>query len=116
MRPTTGMRALTAAAIFCTLPLTVLGADVLSTNSFSTCLDNSDIRVDALDVTYDRNTRKVNFNLAGESKTAQNVTAKLVVSAYGKQFYEKSFSPCEQGMEQMCPGMHENYHIKHPQY
>ena len=110
------MRALTAAAIFCTLPLTVLGADVLSTNSFSTCLDNSDIRVDALDVTYDRNTRKVNFNLAGESKTAQNVTAKLVVSAYGKQFYEKSFSPCEQGMEQMCPGMHEDYHTKHPQY
>lgn len=106
MRPTTGMRALTAAAIFCTLPLNVLGADVLTTNSFSTCLDNSDIQVDALDVTYDRTTRKVKFNIAGESKTAQNVTAKLVVSAYGKQFYEKTFSPCEQGMKEMCPGMH----------
>jgi hypothetical protein len=108
MRPTTGMRALTAAALFSTLPLGVLGTDILTTNSFSTCLDNSDIRVDKLDVTYDRNTRKITFNIAGESTTAQNVTAKLVVSAYGKQFYEKTFSPCDQGMTQMCPGMCED--------
>lgn len=99
------MRALTAAALFITLPLGVLGTDILTTNSFSTCLDDSAIRVDALDVTYDKNTRKIKFNVAGESKTAQNVTAKLVVSAYGKQFYEKTFSPCEQGMTEMCPGM-----------
>jgi hypothetical protein len=104
MRPTTGMRALTAAALFATLPLGVLGTDILTTNSFSTCLDNSDIRVDTLDVSYDRNTRKIKFNVAGESTTAQNVTAKLVVSAYGKQFYEKSFSPCDEGMTEMCPG------------
>jgi hypothetical protein len=98
------MRALTAAALFATLPLGVLGTDILTTNSFSTCLDNSDIRVDTLDVSYDRNTRKIKFNVAGESTTAQNVTAKLVVSAYGKQFYEKSFSPCDEGMTEMCPG------------
>jgi hypothetical protein len=102
------MRALTAAAIFSALPLGVLGTDILTTNSFSTCLDNSAIRVDTLDVTYDRTTRKITFNIAGESTTAQNVTAKLVVSAYGKQFYEKSFSPCDQGMTQMCPGMCED--------
>ena len=105
MRPTTGMRALTAAALFSTLPLGVLAADVLSTNSFSTCLDNSEIRVDKLDVSYNKNTRKITFDVAGESTTAQNVTAKLVVSAYGKQFYEKTFSPCDQGMKEMCPGM-----------
>lgn len=105
MRPTTGMRALTAAALLTTLPLGVLGTDILTTNSFSTCLDDSAIRVDALDVTYNKNTRKIKFNVAGESTTAQNVTAKLVVSAYGKQFYEKTFSPCEQGMTEMCPGM-----------
>lgn len=105
MRPTTGMRALTAAALFSTLPLGVLGADVLTTNSFSTCLENSEIRVDKLDVSYNKNTRKITFDVAGESTTAQNVTAKLVVSAYGKQFYEKTFSPCDQGMKEMCPGM-----------
>ena len=105
MRPTTGMRALTAAALFSTLPFGVLGADVLTTNSFSTCLDNSEIRVDKLDVSYNKNTRKITFDVAGESTTAQNVTAKLVVSAYGKQFYEKTFSPCDEGMKEMCPGM-----------
>jgi len=97
------MRALTAAALFSALPLSVLGADVLSTNSFSTCLDNSAIRVDKLDVSYNKNTRKITFNVAGESTEAQNVTAKLVVSAYGKQFYEKTFSPCDEGMKEMCP-------------
>lgn len=100
------MRVLTAAALLSGLPSAVLGTDVLTTNSFSTCLDNSDIRVDTLDVSYNRVTRKITFKVAGESTTAQNVTAKLVVSAYGKQFYQKTFSPCDEGMAEMCPGMY----------
>lgn len=98
------MRALAAAACFFTIPTGVFGADVLSTNSFTTCLDNSAIEVNKLDVSYNKNTRKLIFDVAGESKSEQNVTARLVVTAYGKQVYEKEFSPCEQGMTEMCPG------------
>lgn len=104
MRPSTGMRALTAAAFLCTIPSGAFGADVLSTSSFSTCLDDSEIKVDALDVSYDKNSRKLKFNVAGESKTAQNVTASLVVTAYGRELFTKEFSPCEEGMTEMCPG------------
>lgn len=98
------MRALTAAAFLCTIPSGVFGADVLSTSSFSTCLEDSEIKVDALDVSYDKNSRKLKFNVAGESKTAQNVTASLVVTAYGREILTKEFSPCDEGMMEMCPG------------
>lgn len=104
MRPSIGMRALTAAAFLCTIPAGVFGADVLSTSSFSTCLDDSEIKVNALDVSYDKNTRKLTFNVDGESKTAQNVTASLVVTAYGRELFTKEFSPCEEGIAEMCPG------------
>jgi len=104
MRPTIGMRALTAAALFSCLPAGVFGADVLSTSSFSTCLDDSLIKVNALDVSYNKNSHIITYNVDGESKTAQNVTAKLVVTAYGKEVYSKTFSPCDEGVKEMCPG------------
>jgi hypothetical protein len=105
MRPSIGTRALTAAALFSSLPAGVFGADVLSTSSFSTCLDDSIIKVNALDVSYNKNSHIITYNVDGESKTAQNVTAKLVVTAYGKEVYSKTFSPCDEGVKEMCPGM-----------
>jgi hypothetical protein len=105
MRPSIGTRALTAAALFSCLPAGVFGADVLSTNGFTTCLDDSAIQVNALDVSYNKNSHIITYNVDGESKTAQNVTAKLVVTAYGKEFWSKTFSPCEEGVKEMCPGM-----------
>lgn len=97
------MRAWAAAALFCT---GVWAEDVLSTNGFTTCLDNSEIQVDKLNVQYNKNTRKLTFDVAGESKSAQNVTANLVVTAYGKEVYSREFSPCDEGMDEMCPGMY----------
>lgn len=95
------MRTWAAAALLCTGSW---AADVLSTNGFTTCLDNSAIQVDKLNVQYNKNSRKLTFDVAGESKSEQNVTANLVVTAYGKQVYQKEFSPCDEGMEEMCPG------------
>lgn len=112
MRPFTGMRALTAgAALFSMIPAGVFGADVLSTTGFSTCLDDSEIKVDKLDISYNKNTRKLTFNVAGESKSAQNVTANLVVTAYGKEVYSKEFSPCDEGMTEMCPGTNKLWYM-----
>jgi hypothetical protein len=86
------------------LPAGVLGGDILSTDGFSTCIDNPSIKVTNLDVTYDKNTRKLNFNLAAVSNVEQKVKAELIVSAYGQQVYTDSFNPCDTGMPQMCPG------------
>ncbi|KAH0299514.1 hypothetical protein KCU71_g12379, partial [Aureobasidium melanogenum] len=68
-----------------TLPARVLGGDILSTQGFTLCSTNPTIKVDALDVQFDRTTNLVVFNVAGSSSQSQNVTAKIVVTAYGRE-------------------------------
>lgn len=94
--------------IFGALPVGVFGTDVLTTTGFSTCLDNSTITVNNLNVQYDRVAGAVTFDVAGTSSKQQNVTAALTVSAYGKQVYQKTFNPCETDtkVDQLCPGKH----------
>lgn len=90
--------------LLCTLPVSVLGSDFLSTNGYSSCLKDSTVKVSTFDVSYNKNTRVLSFDVAGESTTVQKVTANLIVSAYGKQIYTHSFNPCEAGMTELCPG------------
>lgn len=85
------------------LPVGVLGGNILSTDGFSTCVNDPTVEVQKLNVTYNKNTRQLVFDVAGASKEAQNVTATMVVSAYGKQIYTKQFSPCDYNMQEMCP-------------
>ena len=67
-------------------------------------MNNPSVKVTKLDVTYNKNTRQLLFDVAGVSKTVQNVTANMIVSAYGKEVYSKTFTPCDTGMKEMCPG------------
>ncbi|KAL9005064.1 MAG: hypothetical protein Q9188_002137 [Gyalolechia gomerana] len=87
------------------LPVGVLSADILKTSGFTSCLDDSAIRVDKLNIEYDRSRGKVIFDVAGTSAKVQNVTASLTVSAYGNEFYRKNFNPCKEGskVDQLCP-------------
>ncbi|KAK8206181.1 DUF907 domain protein [Phyllosticta capitalensis] len=87
------------------LPAAVLAGDTISTNGFSTCMNNASIQVTKMDVTYNRKTNKVDFNVAGESTEQQNVTASIEVSAYGRVVYSKSFDPCDSDnyVEKLCP-------------
>lgn len=91
------------ATLLSMLPAGVLGANVLSTTGYSLCMTNGTVQVDKLDVSYNKNTRVINFDVAGRSTVEQNVTAKLTVTAYGQEVYTRSFSPCDQGMDEMCP-------------
>lgn len=93
------------AVIVGALSTRVLGADVLRTQGFSSCLDNSTIQVDKLNVEYDRSAGVVTFDVAGTSSKSQNVTASLTVNAYGRQVYKKDFDPCSPKIDQLCPGM-----------
>lgn len=88
------------------LPAVVLAGDVLTTNGFTTCLNNASIEITKMDVTYNRKTNKVVFDVAGTSTAEQKVMASLVVSAYGKEVYSKSFNPCDEDnkVDQLCPG------------
>jgi hypothetical protein len=88
-------------------PLGVLAGDVLKTNGFSSCLDGTgDIKVNKLDISFDRATKKVVFDVSGTNEKETKVMATLTVKAYGKSVYDRTFDPCEEGVMQLCPGMH----------
>jgi hypothetical protein len=88
-------------------PLAVLGNDVLKTNGYSSCQDNSDITVNKLDMEFDKSTKQITFDVSGSSQKEQKVMATLVVMAYGKEVYKNEFNPCDSAtkMDQLCPGM-----------
>jgi len=70
------------------------------------CLDDPNIQVERLNVTYNRNTRLITFDVAGKSTVQLMVTVDLVVTAYGKEVYTRSFNPCDVhdiNMPQICP-------------
>ncbi|KAF2687917.1 TRP-domain-containing protein [Lentithecium fluviatile CBS 122367] len=86
-------------------PLGAWAGDVLKTNGYSSCQDNSDIQVNKLDIEFDRNTKKVKFDVSGVSQKSQNVMAVLIVNAYGKEVYRNEFNPCEDKTKvaELCP-------------
>src|ERR1700753_620552 len=92
-----------------TLPARVLGGDILQTNGFSSCGSNANIQVHKMNITYNRATQMIAFDVSGTSNMVQNVTASLTVTAYGPQVYQNSFDPCSAAtkVDQLCPGKRE---------
>lgn len=87
---------------------TALAADVLTTDGFTNCGNGtSTINVQKIDISFDKSTSQVTFDVAGSSSQQQEVTASLVVLAYGIQVYANSFDPCDDStkVDQLCPGM-----------
>ena len=91
-----------------TLSRIALAGDVLRTSGFTSCVDNAKITVTALDIQFDRSTKQITFDVGGTSAEAQNVTASLIVTAYGNQVYQKDFDPCDDHTKviELCPGKH----------
>ncbi|KAL2011886.1 hypothetical protein VTN00DRAFT_4604 [Thermoascus crustaceus] len=87
------------------LPIQALASDILKTDGFESCLENSDIKVDRVSFLYDRSISQASFDLAGTSPKEEDVIISLVIYAYGKEVYKKDFDPCIAGsnVEQLCP-------------
>ncbi|KAI9882800.1 MAG: hypothetical protein M1823_005448 [Watsoniomyces obsoletus] len=105
MRPRSCPRSTFGFGVLSALIALAHGADILRTSGFSTCLADAEIKVDRLDIQYNRPDKTVTFDVAGSSLKEQNVTASLVVTAYGKQVYQRSFNPCDEAtkVNQLCP-------------
>ncbi|KAL8720996.1 MAG: hypothetical protein Q9225_002236 [Loekoesia sp. 1 TL-2023] len=103
--PQYGLRRLSQLLTLWALPVRVLSADILKTSGFTSCLDDSAIQVNKLNIQYDRSKGSVIFDVAGTSAKVQNVTASLTVSAYGNQVYTKDFNPCDEDsrVDKLCP-------------
>ena len=74
--------------LLATGPLGVLAGSILKTNGYSSCQDNSDIKVNKLDLEFDKDTKKIVFDVGGSSGVEQKVMATLKVNAYGKEVYK----------------------------
>lgn len=83
-----------------------LAADILKTEGFSSCMDNAQIKVNRMDIEYDKASNLVTFDVSGTSEKEQEVIATLIVTAYGKEVYTKEFDPCDEAskVDQLCPG------------
>lgn len=81
-------------------------ADILKTEGFSSCMENAQIKVNRMEIAYDKATNMLTFDVSGTSEKEQEVIAKLIVTAYGKELYSKEFDPCdeESKVDQLCPG------------
>jgi ML-like domain len=101
---------------FGTLPARVLGAQILQTSGFSTCLDNSNLTVNTVDIQYNNDNKTVSFNVAGSSSITVNVTATLNVTAYGSSVYSNNFNPCDTAtfVSQLCPGTFTIFYMSPP--
>jgi hypothetical protein len=98
---TSGLALLAATAI---LP-SVYADSVLKTDGFNDCGGDGSIKVNKVDISFDKGSNKVNFDLQGDSEKEQEVTATLVVEAYGVKVFEQEFDPCDDAnkVEQLCP-------------
>ena len=100
-----GRSSASALLLLAGLPAAVLAGDVLSSNGFTNCGANADITVNNFNISFDRSTDVVDFDVSGSSASVQKVKASLVVKAYGKTVYTKDFNPCDAStkVDQLCP-------------
>lgn len=98
------MRTRLCLAAFGIIPV-ALGADILKTNGVTSCSPDAAIKVNNVDIQYDKSNKLVTFDASGTSEKEQNVTASLSVTAYGRSVYTKDFDPCAEDtkVEQLCP-------------
>lgn len=98
--------ALLASAAF--LPR-ALGGNILHTDGFTDCNNGtSTVKVNNLDISFDKSTNQITFDVSGTSAEEQKVTAELLITAYGVKVYSDTFDPCAEDtkVDQLCPGMY----------
>lgn len=83
----------------------VLSEDLLVTNGFNNCENDSNIKVQKVDISYNNADKTVVFDVAGTSNKEQNVMATLSVTAYGEDIYTNTFNPCVNTtfVKDLCP-------------
>jgi hypothetical protein len=101
------MRVRFAAIASAALVSGALGSDILHTSGFSNCNNGSDssITVNNVDISFDKATNQITFDVSGSSDKSQDVKATLIITAYGETVYTDTFDPCAPStkVDQLCP-------------
>jgi hypothetical protein len=85
----------------------VFAADIIHTDGFTDCGGDASIKVNNVDISFDRSDNTITFDVSGTSTKQQEVIAELIVTAYGIEVYKDSFDPCasDTKVDQLCPGI-----------
>lgn len=84
---------------------TACAADILKTDGFSNCGADDSIKVEKVDISFDKDQKSVTFDVKGTSIKEQKVMAVLNVTAYGNAVFSNSFNPCDKAtfVDRLCP-------------
>lgn len=75
----------------------------LLASSLVTCMQNSQISPSYFDVTFDPDSRALEYNIDLTTTIAANVTAHVQIYAYGFLVIDKTIDVCSLGWKQFCP-------------
>lgn len=76
---------------------------LLKSTSLIDCMDNSDFTASLFQVTFFPGNRSVSININGMSAISGNVTAEVIVKAYGFTAIKDTFNPCDMNIDGLCP-------------
>ena len=76
---------------------------IIESRSLISCMDNSKFTASLFQVSFNPDTRIIDFDINGISEINSNVTATLQVYAYGYKVMDQILDPCKSGMRGMCP-------------
>lgn len=76
---------------------------IIESTSLVSCMDNSKFTASLFKVSFNPDTRVIDFDINGISEINSNVTANLQVYAYGYKVMDQLLDPCKSGMRGMCP-------------
>lgn len=84
---------------------TACAGQILKTDSFTSCGTRDTIKLDKVDIAFDKGTRQLTFAVKGSSLREQNVRAVLNVTAYGNPVFSNAFNPCDKAtfVNGLCP-------------
>ncbi|KAF3903992.1 hypothetical protein AA313_de0202012 [Arthrobotrys entomopaga] len=76
---------------------------MISSQSLSTCMDNSQFTVSQFDVLYTPNNATLQYSFDGTSSIQGNVFIILDIIVYGYTAYSKKIDPCAEKFASLCP-------------
>ncbi|KAK9370324.1 hypothetical protein V1509DRAFT_560856 [Lipomyces kononenkoae] len=76
---------------------------LIKSTSLQTCIDNSDFSASLFNLIFTPDNATLSIDIVAVSSLNGNITASLVVDAYGLTVVTETLNPCDLGMDQLCP-------------
>ncbi|OJJ49253.1 hypothetical protein ASPZODRAFT_13978 [Penicilliopsis zonata CBS 506.65] len=93
---------LTCLLVVCLSPLAA-ATKLIESKSLNLCMDSTNFTATYFSVTFTPNNDSLSFSFDGVSAISGNVTAELILTAYGYQVIKKTLDPCEMDLTGLCP-------------